>query len=109
MTGLALIEEVVRVETYLRVIAVDIIKPYLVMYYQPRLHATDLTDAAVYAHALLDKCIAYSLPCLGLIELLLSQHLSDPFAVYSCRARIALAQLPLSPFLPAEAYVDERR
>lgn len=76
MTSLALIEEELRVEADAWVVTVHIIEPYLVMDYQPRLLATDLAQPAVHCHPALDESIPCSLPCLGLIELFLSQHLS---------------------------------
>ena len=78
MTSLTLIKKVVRVEADLWIVAVDIVQPDLVMDYQPRLHATDLTDATIYAHALLYESIPHSLPCFSLIELLLGQHPARP-------------------------------
>lgn len=55
MAGLTLIEEVGRIEADLRIVAVDIVEPYLVVDYQPRLHTADLTDAAIYGHSLLNE------------------------------------------------------
>ena len=76
MTSLALVKEVLRIETDVWIVAVDIIQPYLVVDYQPRLHATDLADAAVHSHPLLNERIPHTLPCFSLIKLFLSQHLS---------------------------------
>jgi hypothetical protein len=81
VTSLALIQKVLRVKTDVRVVTVDIVQPYLVVHYQPRLHATDLTDATVNSHPLLNESISRSLPCLGFIELFLSQHLSGSSVV----------------------------
>ncbi len=81
VTSLALIEEVGRIEADLWVVAVHIVKPYLVMDYEPRLHATHLADSTIQSHALLNESPPCSLPCLGLVELFLSQHLSGSLVV----------------------------
>jgi hypothetical protein len=54
VTGLALIHEVLRVQTDLRVIAVHIVEPYLMVYYQTRLIVAYLAQPAVQRYPCID-------------------------------------------------------
>jgi hypothetical protein len=77
VTGLALIQKVLRIETDLWVVAVLIVQPYPVVYYQPRLLATDLTEPTILSYALIDEGLPGPAPCLCLVELFLG-HIWPP-------------------------------
>lgn len=111
VAGLALIEEVVIIETYLWVVAVHIIKPYLVMDYEPRLLATDLADPAIHSQALIDEGLPGPLPGRALVELFLG-HLwpSWVFVPYpNCTGAVAAVPLFTGQGIYDKKGGDERR
>ena len=74
MAGLALILEVIRVEAYGRVVAVRVVQPYLVMYYQPRLLVALLAHPSIHSYTHINVGLPGPAPRLGFIELFLGQH-----------------------------------
>ena len=74
VTSLALIEEELRVQTYLWIVAVGVIEPDSVMDNESRLFATDLTHPTIDGEAIVDEVFPCSLPCCALVELFLSHH-----------------------------------
>ena len=71
VTGLALIHEVLRVQADLWVVAVLIVQPYLVVYYQARLVVTYFTQPTIQCHPLVNISLPSHAPGFGLIELFL--------------------------------------
>jgi hypothetical protein len=76
VTGLALIKESLRVQADVRVVAVDVVQPYGMMYDPPRLVATHLTEPAVHSQPLCYESLPRTFPCAAFIELLLCQCVS---------------------------------
>jgi hypothetical protein len=75
VTSLADILEVVLVQCDVRVVAVEVIQPYLVVVDdQTRLLVAQLTDAAIYCNTFIYIALPGSQPWPALIELFLGQH-----------------------------------
>ena len=83
MARLALIHEVVRVQTDVWVVAVDVIQPDLMVHDLARLLLTDLTDPAVYGQPFVYVCLPGQPPGLGFIELFLVNMSRPPTASVS--------------------------
>ena len=78
VTGLALVHEVLRVEADVRIVAVLVVQPYLMMDYLARLLMTYLAQPAINGQPVVDVCTPCPLPCSCLIELFLGQHSLAP-------------------------------
>ncbi len=73
---LALIEESLRVQADVRIVAVDVVQPYGMVYDLPRLVATHLTEPAIHSQPLCYESIPCAFPCSAFIKLFLCQCLS---------------------------------
>ena len=74
VTGLSLVEEVVRVEADVRVVAVVIVQPYNVVDYPTRLLTTYLAQPAIQCYPVVNVGLPCSLPRFASVELFLGQH-----------------------------------
>ena len=62
------------VQTDVRIIAVNIVQPYLVVDDLPWLLSADLTDATIHRESVIYKGLTRTAPGSGLVELLLRKH-----------------------------------
>ena len=73
MAVLALIQEEVRVQAYVWVVAVHIIQPDGMVYDLPWFLTTDLAHTTIDGQPIINECLAHTSPRLALVELLLIQ------------------------------------
>ena len=90
MTVLAFIQEALRVEADVRIVAVLIIEPDGMVNYLPRLITTDLTQPAIYCHSIIYESLPCFLPGLAFIELLLV-HPDHSYYVFPPTHRASLS------------------
>jgi hypothetical protein len=62
MTELTLIPEKLRIERYIRIVAVNVVKPYSMVDNLPGTFATDLTHTSVDQYPKANKCLTSSQP-----------------------------------------------
>ena len=72
VTGLALIKESLRVQADVRVVAVDVVQPYGMVYDLPRLITTDLAQTTIHRYSVINKGLPSTAPGSAFIELFLS-------------------------------------